>query len=303
MVMAAIAARRRSGLPDDLEAHPMPRLTEEWDALRATWALTRNGKDGLAKKRIAAVLSTNPYPNPPVSLADWVFQFAARLVQPAFEAHFEALFEQLQKAVENEDFSRFTVYYADYISAVNGRRYFELMRAYFSAFSELTQVHRAVSSGIDITGDHAVGSRDFERTRMLYGNAFEAFSSNALVLALLNNLIVGRRFDQFEKLTLNEYLKLEKSSRFGPFATNTAFSGICEEVDNRLRNASHHDGMTFNASTGQIYYRSGKGGQGDECTISYANYLAKCAALFIQAMLLFRLEILIADKFNLRMPL
>ena len=40
---------------------------------------------------------------------------------------------------------------------------------------------------------------------MLYGNAFEAFSSNVEVLAMLNNLIAGRRFDEFEKLTLDAY--------------------------------------------------------------------------------------------------
>jgi len=177
------------------------------------------------------------------------------------------------------------------------------MRAYLGVFSELSQVHRAVSSGIEITDEHAVASSDFDRTRMLYGNAFETFSSNVEVLAMLNNLIAGRRFDEFETLTLDAYSKLDKASRFGPFAGNAAFAAICKEVDNQLRNASHHDGMTFNRAWREIAYRSGKGGQGEERSISYARYLAKCAALFIQAMLLFRLEILIADRFKVRWPI
>ncbi len=303
MVMAAMAARRKAGLPEDFESHPMPHITEEWDALRAAWSLTRNSKEALAEKRMAAFLAAKPYPEPPDSLADWLFQFAARLVQPAFEAHFEAIFEQLRKAAESEDFVRFTTYYSDHMSVVHGRRYFELMRAYLSVFSELSQVHRAASCGIKITDDHAVASSDFDKTRMFYGNAFEAFSSNVLVFAMLNNMIAGRRFDEFERLTLEAYLKLDKASRFGPFANNAAFSALCEEADNHLRNASHHDGMTFDRTSGQITYRTGKGGQGDEQAISYARYLSKCARLFIQSMVLFRLEILIADKFKLRLPL
>jgi hypothetical protein len=52
-----------------------------------------------------------------------------------------------------------------------------------------------------------------------------------------------------------------------------------------------------------IYYRSGKGGQGETKAMSYARYLAKCTAIFVQAMLLFRLELLIADRFKVRQPL
>ena len=302
MIMAAMAARRRAGLPEDYDPHPMPRLTEEWDALRAAWSLSRNGRTVLANKRMKKFLETKPYPEPPGSLADWLFQFAARLVQPAFEAHFKSLFVELQKAVENKDFERFTLYYGDKLSAAHGRRYFDLMRAYLGVFSELSQVHRAASSGIEITEKHAVASTDFDKTRMLYGNSFEAFSSNVEVLAMLNNLIAGRRFDEFEKLTFDAYSKLDKGSRFGPLAGNAAFAAICEEADNQLRNASHHDGITFNRASGEIVYRSGKGGQGEERSIGYARYLAKCARLFIQAMLLFRLEILIADRFKVRWP-
>lgn len=281
----------------------MPHITEEWDALRPAWSLTRNGKETLAENRIAAFLAKKPYPDPPTSLADWLFRFAARLVQPAFEAHFEALVDQLKKAIESDDFERFTTYYANQMSVSHGRRYFELMRGYLSVYTELSQVHRAVSSAIIITDDHVVASSDFDKTRMLYGNLFEAFSSNVTVLSMLNNMIAGRRFDEFEKLTLDTYLKLDKASRSGPFSGNAAFSAICEEFDNQLRNASHHDGMTFDRASGQIVYRTGKGGQGDEQTMSYARYLAKSATLFIQTMLLFRLEILIADKFKVRCPL
>lgn len=303
MIMAAMAARRRAGLSEDFEPHPMPRITEEWESLRASWALTRNGKDDLARARMKKFMDTNPYPAPPDTLADWLFHFAARLIQPVFEEHFENLFQELQKAVENEDFERFTAYYTEHVSVEHGRRYFELMRSYLRLFHEFSQVHHAVTSGIDVTDDHVAASADFDHTKMIYGNAFEAFSSNVAVLAMLNNLIAGRRFDEFESISLKEYLKLTKASRFNTFAGNAAFSAICTEADNQLRNASHHDNMTFDRPSRLISYRSGKGGQSEEKTMSYARYLAKCSRLMVQTMLLFRLELLIADKFKLRWPL
>lgn len=303
MIMAALAARRLAGLSEDFEPQYLPKITEEWDALRKVWSLTRNDKLELAEERMGKFFATKSHPSPPDSLVDWLFQFAGRLVQPAFETHFEALIEQLEKAEKNDDFERFKVYYSENMTISHGLRYLELLRSYLSVFSELSQVHLAVSSGIEITNSHAAASSDFDSTSMLYGNCFEAFSSNVAVLALLNNLIAGRRFDEFDRLTLDAYFKLDKGSRFGPFASNSAFCAICAEADNGLRNASHHGGLIFDRPAGQITYRAGKGGQGDKRTISYALYLAKCSKLLIQSMLIFRLEILLAYRFRLRVPL
>ena len=61
--------------------------------------------------------------------------------------------------------------------------------------------------------------------------------------------------------------------------------------------------MEFNRDIGMITYRAGKGGQGDVQTLSYARDLGKCSTIFIEAMLLQRLEVLLADKFRLRWPL
>lgn len=308
MIRALLAARARAGLPPTLDdfavdGPPQASTTEEWAALRASWSLTRNGKPDLAAKRLKKFFDAYPYPDRPGTLADWLFQFAAKLTQPYFEQHFEQLFEQLQQAVEQEDFARFTAYYGTQLSADHGRRYFELMRAYLGQFTEFSQVHHAVASGLPVDDAFRAGSANFDATRMVYGNAFEAFASNVVVLALLNNLIAGRPFDTFEALTLDAYLKLDKAGRFKAFAANLGFVAICDEADNQLRNASHHGGMTFDRASGTIYYRAGKGGQGDVQTMSYARYLARCATIFIEAMLLLRLELLIADKFKVRWPL
>lgn len=308
MFRALLAARARVGLPPTLDDFapnepPQARTTQEWDALRATWSLTRNGKTDFAAKRMKKFLDAYPYPDRPETLADWLFQFTTKITQPFFEHHFEQLFEQLQKAIENDDFPRFTEYYGGQLSADHGQRYFELMKAYLGQFTEFSQVHHAVAFGLPVDDTFRTGSANFDVTRMIYGNAFEAHASNVLVLALLNNLIAGRPFDAFEALTLDAYLKLDKAGRFNAFAANPGFAAICYEADNQLRNASHHGGMTFDRASGTIHYRAGKGGQGDVKTMSYARYLARCTTIFIEAMLLLRLELLIADKFKVRWPL
>ena len=262
MVSAFFAARARAGLPESLDdlvvgGPPQAQITEERDALRASWSLTRNGKIALAEKRMANFLAAYPYSESVDTLSEWLFHFVAKLAQPSFEHHFERLFEQLQLAVNNEDFERFADYYSSHLSADQGRRYFEIMKAYLGKFTEVSQVHHLVASGLPIDDSLRAGSANFDETRMIYGDTFEAFSSNVIVLALLNNLISHRRFDNFETLTVEDYLKLDKAGRFRAFENNVDFTAICEEADNQLRNASHHGGMSFDRSTGLIHFRSG----------------------------------------------
>jgi hypothetical protein len=45
---------------------------------------------------------------------------------------------------------------------------------------------------MDVPEGNVVSSIDFDATRMVYGNAFEAFASSVDILA-------GRRFNQFER--------------------------------------------------------------------------------------------------------
>ena len=138
---------------------------------------------------------------------------------------------------------------------------------------------------------------------MFYGNTFEAFASSVDVLAYLNNLIMGRAFDEFHSMSQKDYLRLDKAGRFNSFLMNKAFSALCVERDNRLRNASHHGAFQFDSSVQMIKYRVGKGGTGEEQTLSYVSYLARCTCLFLQAMTLLRAEILMCHVAGIRPPL
>lgn len=308
MIKAILKARGKAGLPTDLKSlvndqPPRPRVTEEWDHLRPAWSLHRNDKDDLVDKRRAAFIPTAGYVDPPETLADWVFQFAAELTQPRFEEQFGELFEQVKIAKDKADFGRFVQHYGGQMSSAHGRRHFETCKAYLGAFSELSQVHQLVTAGVEIGEDHAAASANFDVTKMLYGNLFESFGDNVETLVCLNNLIEDRPFDQLQNITLAAYQQTDKAGRCRAIAGNAAMSAICGEFDNQVRNASHHGGMVFDRETWIIEYRSGKGGQGEARTIGYASYLARCSTLFAQIMLLMRLEIFLANEFNARLPL
>lgn len=79
MVKTAIAARERSGLPlDGFEPEnlgiPHVSFDEEWDALRATWSLTRNGKQQIADKRMQKHFAKYRHPDQPKGLAVFVIE-------------------------------------------------------------------------------------------------------------------------------------------------------------------------------------------------------------------------------------
>jgi hypothetical protein len=128
---------------------------------------------------------------------------------------------------------------------------------------------------------------------MSYGNLFEGFTSLIELPVLLNNLLQGRKHDEFAQLTLTGYRRLDKASRCNPFSSTPAFFVLCEEADNQLRNASHHGGIKFEPSTQTISYRAGKGGTGDEQSMAYAEYLTRCVRLFLQILTVLRMELML----------
>ncbi len=307
LVDAMLEARARVGLPGELpplaESPRRARVTQEWPQLRAAWSLSRNGKADLAQKRIDSFVSNAGYEDTPTSIQDWIFQFIGDLTRPYFERLWEGLFEQLSVAVQKADFERFVAFYDTELSAAHSRRYFEICKAYLGALTEFSQVHQLVASDIAVDDGHVAASSNFDLTRMFYGNAFEAFGDNVEILTAINNLIEDRPFDQLASITFEKYRATDKAGRTRAFAENPALSAVAAEFDNQMRNASHHGGMTFDRASGLIEYRAGKGGQGVAENISYAAYLARSSRLFIQLMLVFRLEILIANKFGARLPI
>ncbi|MGE4219515.1 MAG: hypothetical protein AB7G39_08715 [Alphaproteobacteria bacterium] len=277
-----------------------PDFSDEWDYLRKCWSLSRNGKEKIAQKILKSA-SDVYYGNDPLdSLSDWLFRFCTFVTNPGFEKLFQnnifSITPHLERMLESKDF--IDAYNAQ--SKRRGGKYFSIIKEFYSSYSEFSQVYFFVVRCMDIPPDHYVSSENFDSVRMFYGNAFEVFTSLIDLLAMLNNIMLGRRYDQFENLTMAQYKNLNKSKRFSPFSNNQNFMEICEEADNKLRNASHHGTIYFDKEMKIIRYGEGRGGSNSEINLSYTNYLEKCVKIYLQIIILCRLEMLIAHWMKMK---
>jgi len=287
-----------------LRPYRSPDYAAEWKMLRKAWSLARNGKTKLSEKQIA-LASAEFYP-PEHQIDDvenWVWRLASLLCNPGYEPLFDTVIEEAIEPLRGstlwQDFAQFY----ETVSKERGKRYFDLLNAFFAVYNEFGQVYFLVVRRITIPNDQHTTSTDFEAVKMFYGNAYEQFAVLAEYVAMLNNMLAGRRYDTFETLTLKSYRKLDRPARFGPFEKNAAFMSLCEERDNHIRNASHHGSFTFDQLEQNIRYRFSKGGTGQERSISYANYLERCVRLFLQTMTLFRIELAVATSLGIRRPI
>ncbi|MGO6685828.1 hypothetical protein [Rhizobium leguminosarum] len=271
-----------------------PDYEEEWKLLKTTWSLERRGREQLIGDRLKAASEIYYASDPLNSVQDWLWRFMLFFSQTAFERPFRNAFALIQPLFQGEEFKRFREHY-NTMSAQRAERYFELLKSYFESYDQFTQVHFHVAGGIEVPDGNMASSVNFPAVKMFYGNAFEALSSSVDILVYFGNMIAKRPFDQFQTLTLKEYLRLDKPSRFGPLAGIPEFDALCFERDNQLRNASHHGGTRLNAETQMISFQSGKGGQGQTQQIGFAKYLARCDRIFMQMIVLFRLEIMMCQ--------
>lgn len=280
-----------------------PDYGAEWALLRKAWSLARNGQTALSEKQIAAA-SADFYPPDHAldNLENWIWRFASLLCTPGYAPLFDIGIDALEPLRESPLWDEFNKFYES-DAASRGKRYFGLMKDFFQGYAEFSQVYFFVVRDMPIPEGYHTTSTDFEAVEMFYGKAYEQFTSLIEYLAILNNMLARRPYNIFQKLTLAEYRKLKRPKRFEQFQQNKAFMAICSEADNHIRNASHHSSFTFDRANQTISYHLGESGTGPEQRISYANYLERCARLFLQAMTLLRIELLISTSQGILLPI
>jgi hypothetical protein len=190
---------------------------------------------------------------------------------------------------EYEDFRRF---YLMNLRSDHEARYFDVFAEYFRGFSELSQTLLICQHDLPLPENAEASSNAFAQTKMLYGNLFEAITSNFTVLACLNNVGNGRKYDSFSAMELKKYLTLNKAQRANPFTDNVAYVNLAKFLNSTLRNGSHHGAMTIDRKSGKVTYRSG--GTGASHQITYADYLYRCNQVFLRLCALLMLELGIA---------
>jgi DNA-directed RNA polymerase subunit RPC12/RpoP len=276
-----------------------PDYADEWKILKRAWTLHRNNKPVLSAKKIeegsAKFYSQDSLNN----LQDWVWRLGMFMTQPTYEPKFKALIAATDSLMNTPLMTNFLAAYPTQVLPHRGKKYFDIFDDFFTSYSEFAQVFFLVTQGVTIRPDHQVTSTGFNGTKMFYGNAFERFAPLAELYAFLNNMIAGREWDQFEKLTLVDYRKLDRANVFNAFASNAAFAGVSAEADNQVRNASHHGSMRFDPKDQIVRYKVGKGAQGEEQTLSYTNYLERCVRLFLQTLTLLRFEVILCQRAGL----
>lgn len=277
-----------------------PDFDDEWRVLQKAWRLEKRKKSKLSSPLIIQASETY-YSNDPISdISDWLWRFSYFFCGKEFIVKRENVLKDIQglRAKNIDDFKKY--YFSSRPISERGDRYFEIYKDFFESYSEFSQVYIYIENGLPIPKGVQTTSVNFDKTKMFYGKAYEHFTHLIGLFAYINNILDGRKFDEFIELTLEKYQKLDKSGRAGPFSKNLNFMALCEEYDVQLRNASHHGTFSFIEDEQKIKYKTGKGALGPEVAITYTEYLTKCSKMFLQISTLMTIELIISDSLGLK---
>lgn len=266
----------------------LPGTTKYWSSLKKSWSLHSKNKTALARKVIKKY-DPRGFDNKG-SIYKALEDFFYRITLPKGYHLTECGYQAIKRAklTDSKEFSKFLCFYTHELRKENMRGYFDIFSDFFEHYSEYDQTLLYAKNLASVRDGCVASSYGFERTKMFYGNAYEVYTSNIIVLACLNNIIKGRHFDEFEEMNLEKYRTINKANRGRPFKDDELLSQFLECTDSTLRNASHHQSMRIIDKGKNIQYQSG--GTGQIRTISYSKYLEKCCKIMLAMSSLFLLE-------------
>jgi hypothetical protein len=273
-----------------LEAMQGTTSTEDlWKVMKKAWSLEKNGRTDLSLETLKGYVDFSF--SEEQNFEQTLFHFCGRFIGPRGLSIFSSTGELFKKAknANEAEYTRFIGYYLENFREGNFANYLDIFTEFFRDFSEYNQVLSRVQYELDIGDDIVAGSSSFKRTKMFYGNAFEVYTSSLSVLACINNINKGRKFDEFQSMDLAKYLTINKAKRADPFKDIPDLQPYVDCVESTLRNASHHKSIKLRGK--KVHYRSG--GTGAERSMSYAEYLTKCTNIFVCLCCLVKLELAI----------
>ena len=229
------------------------------------------------------------------SLEYALFTFLMRLMEPSTETWMSPLIAVLEEArsLNRSEYDKLVSHYNLDLKQNRFESYSEIISDYFRAYGEFNQTLIYVRRQIELPKNSIATSSDFDKTKMFYGSAFEVLGSNLDIIAALNNILCGRAFDKMEKMDLKKFRTIDKAGRTNCFIKNNNLSGLVNEYDSTIRNASHHRWFKLSNNRQEITYRSG--GTGAIQKMSYAEYLVKCNKITMQLISLMCLELILMN--------
>jgi hypothetical protein len=255
-----------------------PGPLHDWEFAGRVWSLFLNGRHDVCETYIDREYARYRYTDRP-NVFQVIYGFCAQIGRGQARQVFEALSTEGEVAREKsrQQLEDLRDYYVQNFTYDLLKGSHEIITDYMANYSEYSQVLVYMDSGASMGDFSRPSSSAFSDTKMFYENAFEHLTKHFVLLALLNNIVQGRPYDVFEDFTLPKYLGHDKAKKAEPFQNNASLRKIAEGITNKIRNASHHRRMEFDADTGTVRYCSSK--SGDYETVSYGDYLILCNSI------------------------
>ena len=252
-----------------------PGVAHDWKFAKTVWSLFLKGRHDVCSDYIKREHANYRFDYPPHPFVV-IYAFCAKLGRRRAKDVFDVLQAEWGKAGTVDPKQRDTLreYFLNNHALDFWRGTWSVISEYMANFSEFSQVLIYLDRGVSIGSGYNPSSSAFDSTKMLYGNAYEHLAEFLTLPACLNNIVESRPYDTFEKLSLEQYLNLDKGSRHGPLKGNSNLYKLADALDNHVRNASHHGNMRFNSDTGDILYQRRKGRKISQ--MKYAEYLMLC---------------------------
>lgn len=263
---------------------------EAWSNLKKGWSLHLRGKHELSEEFLSKY-KYEGYDDKPI-LQNILYHFSFLLLIPN-KLHLVKEAVEFVGEIKKKhplEYQNFLNYFKSDLQLDHSHRYFEIYSEYFNDFSEYNQVLLYSKQCKELNSNFTVSSINFKKTKMFYGNAFEILTSNFVVLACLNNIAMGREYDQFEQMTLSKYITINKANKANPFNNTSCFTSFSSCIDSKIRNASHHKTMKIDKH-GIVLYRSP--GSSTWNKISYPQYLFMCNEIILSLSALHMLELIL----------
>ncbi|WP_421323655.1 hypothetical protein [Aeromonas sp. 604176] len=218
---------------------------------------------------------------------DAAINFIDSLFYPRVNEISKPIIEKIATLEEHPDYARFITFYKEHLLSENQERYLSTLTDYFKYRDNFGQLIYHARVNNDDIKDRVIGSKNLDEIKLFYGQAYETLTSHFTIFACINNMLDGRRFDEFKMMPLKKYMSLDKARRHECFENKEFFKPFIEGLDSTLRNGTHHASVWRDGEI--IYFRTG--GTGAERSISYSEYIHICNKLTISISALFIIEL------------
>lgn len=273
----------------------IPNAPSKWAYLKSIAKLINNGEIEKAQRTAKLYMQSRNEELPlykkdsMYSFTSISYEFLDWLFYPRVHDIAEPIKLEIDELKKNGLLDDFYKFYKQNLQVENQQRYINIISDFMSRrdhFGQLIYYARINNDEIDTK---IISSKNFDKIRNYYGDAYETLTSNMTILACINNIINGRSFDQFKTMTLNKYIKdVNKEGKINPFKNNKLFTAFCEDdLESTIRNGSHHASIWHDGES--VRYKSG--GTGAEREISYTRYIHLCNKLTLKIVSLWLVEL------------